>query len=181
MARILWIKLLVVLSILSSCNVDDDRPEPFVAEGILEINGNPYELKLGFIENNGLYEEGIFKYEISLYTDLNASDNENSTENHLVSSISFGLLSTDENMITNDSYDFNSSVGLANTTSSGIVFENCNLESSQGGFDCEGIYLVSDGSVTINETVEFYDLEFSFNFLDGGSAEGHYVGRLYDN
>lgn len=181
MARILWIKLLVVLTILSSCSVDDDRPEPFVAEGILEINGNPYELKLGFIENNGLYEEGIFKYEISLYTDINPSENNNSTENHLVSSVSFGLLSTDENMITNDSYNFNSSVGLANTTSSGIVFENCDLESSQGGFDCEAIFLVSNGTVTINETEDFFDLEFSFNFIDGGSAEGFYVGRLYKN
>lgn len=145
----------------------------------LRVNGTDYDLKSGIIENYGEFEEGIFNFDISLFTEpIGNVNSDNPFGDASVSGVYFELFTTNESNIATGTYDFSSNFGSENTFTFAAVLENCLFSTDGDDVNCENEFAITGGTFTVNAVGNQFDLEFSASLMGGGSAEGKYVGSL---
>lgn len=159
-----------------SCSSDDDKGGAS-SESFLRVNGTDYDLKSGVIVDYGEEGEGIFNFDVSLYTEnFNASNPLNPFGGNSYTEVYFELFTTNPSTLATGDYSFSNSFGAANTFS----FADVSLECSGSFFDvdCNEELNVNGGTFTVNSTGNRFNVEFSVNLVGGGTAEGKYVGTL---
>jgi hypothetical protein len=66
MKKVLLFMMITSFLIISGCNNDDDNNTTVQQNSFLKIGDNEYELKAGLIEDYGLYEPGLYNFDITL-------------------------------------------------------------------------------------------------------------------
>jgi hypothetical protein len=177
MKKLFWALSLALTVGFTSCSSDDDNGGGASSESFLRVNGTDYDLKSGIIVNYGEEDEGVFNFDVSLYTEnFNASNPLNPFGDNSFSEVYFELFTSNQSTLETGTYNYSSSFGTTNTFSFGDVDLDCS-----GSFfdvDCSQEFSIVGGTFTVNSNGNRFDLEFSVSLAGGGSAEGKYVGTL---
>lgn len=177
MKKIPYLLFVAFVLTLSACSNDDDNPDVNLQENFLKIGDTEYVLKAGSIEDFGLYQSGLYNFDITLITSTVTNvGGEFVPQDQIISGIYFELYTNTENDLSEGTY-------------SKVDFEDIGHQTFEYAEIAEGV----DAS-TEDETGTFTELiqgsievisngpeyEFQFSGVDnlGQNISGYYKGSL---
>jgi len=163
--------------IISGCNNDDDNNTTVQQNSFLKIGDNEYELKAGLIEDYGLYEPGLYNFDITLISsNVVEVDGEPFPEDQIVNAIYFELFTDSQTDLSTGVYSLVDFQNIGNQT-----FELCEISEN---VDVNSVEETGTFTGLVSGTLEVVangpEYEFQFSGVDnlGQDISGSYQGNL---
>jgi len=175
MKKILFI---LTLGFLVGCSNDDDNNAGNSQNNFIKIDNVEYELEAGLIEDYGLYQAGLYNFDVVLISsDVTNVGGELVPNDQFISGIVFELYTASENDLSIGTYNLVDSDNISDQTFEyAEVVENLDVtsENDEGAFSV----LVS-GTLEVLSNAPVYEFEFSGTDSNGKSISGYYKGDLF--